>query len=67
MKKLPTIPTLEVRNRSIANSRRARLELEEAGLDIDEAIAKLHELIRQQKRERIQKRKQTQSDNQSVN
>jgi hypothetical protein len=54
----PTVPDLVVRNRLIKNSRRARLDLAEVGIELDEVIAKLDDLIRQQKRERIEERQQ---------
>ena len=63
----PKIPSLEVRNRLIENSRRARLGLVEVGLIQDELIAKLDELLEQQRLQRIEKRKQKEIENHSVN
>lgn len=56
MNSQPIIPDPVVTARLIRNSRRARLDFEEAGLLLEEAIAKFDEILRQQKLERIQKR-----------
>ncbi len=63
----PKIPSLEVRNRLLENSRLARLGLAEAGLIQDELIAKLDELLEQQRLARIEKRKQKEIDSRSAN
>ncbi len=44
-----------VNQRSLSNLRRARLEMEELGLQFDEVLAMFDEEIRQQKLKRIQK------------
>jgi hypothetical protein len=49
------MPNLSVDQRLLGNLRRARLEMEEVGLQLDEVLAKFDEKIRQQKFKRIQK------------
>jgi hypothetical protein len=51
----PLMPNPLVDQRLLANLRRARLEMEELGLQFDEVIARFDEEIRQQKLKRIQK------------
>jgi hypothetical protein len=46
----------ELDNRLIGNLRQARLAFEEVDLQMEEVIAKLDELIRQQKRQRIKQK-----------
>ncbi len=46
----------ELDNRLIGNLRRARLDFEEVDLQMEEVIAKLDELIRQQKLQRIKQK-----------
>jgi hypothetical protein len=50
----PLMPDLSVDRRLLGNLRRARLEIEELGLELDEVLARLDEEIRQQKSKRIQ-------------
>jgi hypothetical protein len=49
------MPNLSVDQRLLGNLRRACLEMEEVGLQLDEVLAKFDEKIRQQKFKRIQK------------
>jgi hypothetical protein len=49
------MPNSSVDQRLLGNLRRARLEMEEVGLQLDEVLAKFDEKIRQQKLKRIQK------------
>jgi hypothetical protein len=49
------MPNPSVDRRLLGNLRRARLEMEEVGLQLDEVLAKFDEKIRQQKFKRIQK------------
>ncbi len=49
------MPNSSVDQRLLGNLRRARLEMEEVGLQLDEVLAKFDEKIRQQKFKRIQK------------
>jgi hypothetical protein len=49
------MPNPSVDQRLLGNLRRARLEMEEVGLQLDEVLAKFDEQIRQQKFKRIQK------------
>lgn len=50
----PLMPSPPVDSRLLSNLRRARLEFEELGLQLDEVIARFDEEIRQQKLKRIQ-------------
>jgi hypothetical protein len=56
----PSMPDSVVEQRLLGNLRRARLEMEEVGLQLDEVIARFDEEIRQQrlKRDYLQKRAQ---------
>jgi hypothetical protein len=49
------MPNSSVDRRLLGNLRRARLEMEELGLQFDEVLAKFDEEIRQQRLKRIQK------------
>jgi len=51
----PLMPSPSVDLRLVSNLRRARLEFEELGLQLDEVIARFDEEIRQQRLKRIQK------------
>jgi hypothetical protein len=51
----PFMPNPSVDQRLLGNLRRARLEIEELGLQFDEVLARFDEKIRQQKLMRIQK------------
>ncbi|NJM77710.1 MAG: hypothetical protein HC852_20430 [Acaryochloridaceae cyanobacterium RU_4_10] len=51
----PLMPNPSVDRHLLGNLRRARLEMEEVGLQFDEVIAKFDEEIRQQRLKRIQK------------
>jgi hypothetical protein len=51
----PMMPNSSVDQRLLGNLRRARLEMEELGLQFDEVLAKFDEEIRQQRLKRIQK------------
>jgi hypothetical protein len=51
----PFIPDPSVDQRLLGNLRRARLEIEELGLQLDEVLARFDEEIRQQRLKRIQK------------
>lgn len=51
----PLMPTPPLDPRLLSNLRRARLEFEELGLQLDEVLARLDEEIRKQKLKRIQK------------
>lgn len=51
----PLMPTPPLDPRLLSNLRRARLEFEELGLQLDEVIARFDEEIRQQKLKRIQR------------
>lgn len=51
----PLMPNSSVDQRLLGNLRRARLEMEELGLQFDEVLARFDEEIRQQKLKRIQK------------
>jgi hypothetical protein len=51
----PIMPNSSVDQRLLGNLRRARLEMEELGLQFDEVLAKFDEEIRQQRLKRIQK------------
>jgi hypothetical protein len=51
----PLMPNPSVDQRLLGNLRRARLEMEELGLQFDEVIARFDEEMRQQKLKRIQK------------
>ena len=54
----PIIPDPSVDNQLISNLRRARLDFEEVDLQLEELVAKCDEVIRQQKLQRIQTKKQ---------
>jgi hypothetical protein len=56
VKKQPMMPDPSVDRRLLDNLRQARLSFEEVDLQVEELIAKLDELIRQQKLKRIQHR-----------
>jgi hypothetical protein len=51
----PMMPNSSVDQRLLGNLRRARLEMEELGLQFDEVLAKFDEEIRQQRLKRVQK------------
>jgi hypothetical protein len=51
----PIMPNSSVDQRLLDNLRRARLEMEEVGLQFEEVLAKFDEEIRQQRLKRIQK------------
>jgi hypothetical protein len=51
----PLMPNPSVDQRLLSNLRRARLEMEEVGLQFDEVLARFDDEIRQQKLKRIQK------------
>ncbi|MGB8699938.1 MAG: hypothetical protein WCD18_11025 [Thermosynechococcaceae cyanobacterium] len=51
----PLMPDPSVDRRLLSNLRRARLEIEELGLQLDEVLARFDEEIRQQRLQRIQK------------
>lgn len=51
----PLMPNPSVDQRLLGNLRRARLEMEELGLQFDEVLARFDEEIRQQRLKRIQK------------
>jgi hypothetical protein len=51
----PLMPDPSVDRRLLGNLRRARLEIEELGLQLDEVLARFDEEIRQQRLKRIQK------------
>jgi hypothetical protein len=51
----PLMPSPSIDQRLLSNLRRARLEIEELGLQFDEVLARFDEEIRQQKLKRIQK------------
>jgi hypothetical protein len=48
------LPDLSLDQRLLGNLRRARLEIEELGLQLDEVIVKFDEEIRQQRMKRVQ-------------
>jgi hypothetical protein len=50
----PIMPDLAVDSRLIGNLRRARLDFAEVDLQLEELVAKCDEVIRQQKLQRIQ-------------
>jgi hypothetical protein len=50
----PLMPNPLVDQRLLSNLRRARLDMEELGLQFDEVLARFDEEIRQQKLKRIQ-------------
>ena len=50
------MPAIEVDKRLLGNLRRARLEMEEVGLQLEEVIAKLDDQIRQQRLRRVEPR-----------
>jgi hypothetical protein len=49
------MPDSVVEQRLLGNLRRARLEMEEVGLQLDEVLARFDEEIRQQRLKRVQK------------
>lgn len=49
------MPAIEVDEQLLGNLRRARLEMEEVGLQLEEVIAKLDDQIRQQRSRRVQR------------
>ena len=49
------MPAIEVDKPLLGNLRRARLEMEEVGLQVEEVIAKLDDQIRQQRLKRVQR------------
>ena len=51
----PLMPNPSVDPRLLGNLRRARLEMEELGIQFDEVLARFDQEIRQQKLKRIQK------------
>jgi hypothetical protein len=51
----PLMPNPSVDRRLLGNLRRARLEMEELGIQFDEVLARFDKEIRQQKLKRIQK------------
>jgi hypothetical protein len=51
----PLMPNPSVDRHLLGNLRRARLEMEELGLQFDEVLARFDEEIRKQKLKRIQK------------
>jgi hypothetical protein len=51
----PLMPNPSVDQRLLSNLRRARLEMEELGLQFDEVLARFDDEIRQHKLKRIQK------------
>ena len=51
----PLMPDPSVDQRLLGNLRRARLGIEELGLQLDEVLARFDEEIRQQRLKRIQK------------
>jgi hypothetical protein len=51
----PLMPNPLVDQRLLGNLRRARLEMEELGIQFDEVLARFDKEIRQQKLKRIQK------------
>jgi hypothetical protein len=58
MKKQPMMPDPSVDSRLLDNLRQARLSFEEVDLQMEEVIAKLDELIRQQKLQRIKQKQE---------
>lgn len=54
----PTMPDPSVNRRLIDNLRQARLDFEEVDLQVEELVAKLDELIRQQRLQRIKHKQQ---------
>ena len=55
MNNQPYIPDPEVDKRLLGNLRRARLEMEEVGLQLEEVIARLDDNLRKQRLKRVQK------------
>lgn len=51
----PLMPNPSVDQHLLGNLRRARLEMEELGLQFDEVLARFDEEIRQQRLKRVQK------------
>jgi len=58
MTEQPRIPDEETRKRLCANLRKARLDLQEFGLQLEEVEALLDQQIREQKRKRIERSRQ---------
>jgi hypothetical protein len=52
----PIMPEASVDTRLINNLRRARLDFEEVGLQLEEVIAKFDETLRQQRLDRIKQK-----------
>ncbi|WP_013322531.1 hypothetical protein [Gloeothece verrucosa] len=59
MSNKPTIPDPSVNARLINNLRRAGLDFEEVGLQLEEVIAKFDANLRQQKLQRIKQKQQS--------
>ncbi|HEY9692434.1 MAG TPA: hypothetical protein V6D15_09525 [Oculatellaceae cyanobacterium] len=55
MNNQPYMPNPEVDKRLLGNLRRARLEMEEVGFQLEEVIAKLDDNLRQQRSIRVQR------------
>jgi hypothetical protein len=55
MRSPSSMPDSVVEQRLLGNLRRARLEMEEVGLQLDEVLARFDEEIRQQRLKRVQK------------
>ncbi len=53
MNNQPYMPALEVDKRLLGNLRRARLEIEEVGLQLEEVIARLDQNIPKQRLSRV--------------
>jgi hypothetical protein len=53
MKPQPLVPDSLVNRQLLANLRQARLDFEEVDLQVEEVVAKLDELIRQQRLQRL--------------
>jgi hypothetical protein len=51
----PSMPDSVVEQRLLGNLRRARLEMEEVGLQLDAVLARFDEEIRQQRLKRVKK------------
>jgi hypothetical protein len=58
MKTQPIMPDPSVDRRLLDNLRQARLSFEEVDLEMEEVIAKLDELIRNQKLQRIKQKQE---------
>jgi hypothetical protein len=55
MKTQSSMPDSATEQRLLGNLRRARLEMEEVGLELDAVLARFDEEIRQQRLKRVQK------------